>query len=417
MVLSARSVWRVAAIAGWCALQTLSSAGCAGPQSQINANPGATLTIGVDLPLSGADASDGVPTANAVKLAIRDANDMQLVAGFRLVADIRDDAVNGVHDPDKGAVNFQQFVENPDVVGVIGPLNSNVAQALIPISNADELVLISPANTNPDLTIGPQALALRKSHPLEITYYRVCPTDAVQGSAGATFAYETLKTRRAYIMDDDMTFGRGVADQWASQFRSEGGTILGHDHATPGQTDFTEMIDHAEAAGADVIFFGGESSTGAAAARKEMTGTGLASVPYLSGDGIQNQQFLDVAGPESENSYATVAAANAAELPTASEFIREYRAAYGQDAGAYSASAYVATMVLIDAIARAVRDGQGQPPTRAQVLAHVRSAATYSSILGVFSFDQNGDTTLKIVSIWRASHGKWVFLTQRDFGS
>ena len=114
------------------------------------------------------------------------------------------------------------------------------------------------------------------------------------------------------------------------------------------------MIRAAGAAGVDIVFFGGASSTGAAQARKQMAGTPLAHTTYESGDGIQNQEFLNVTGAESDNSFATVAAANAAELPTADNFMKEYRRAYGQVAGAYSANAYAATMVLVQAIAKAV---------------------------------------------------------------
>jgi branched-chain amino acid transport system substrate-binding protein len=402
------------ALAAGAVLAALALASCTGAPTSTPA-AGGNITIGVDLPLTGADASDGVPTANAARLAIKDANDAQLITGFTLTADVQDDAVNGVHDPAKGAANLDSFVADQSVLGVIGPLNSNVALTEIPISNAQSLALISPANTTPDLTIGAHALALRKTQPLVISYFRVCPTDDVQGEAGATFAYQTLGLRRAYVMDDDQTFGRGVADQWASQFRSDGGTVVAHEHASPGQTDFSGMIDRASRAGVDVVFFGGESSTGAAVARKQMAGTPLAHVAYVSGDGIQNQQFLDVAGPEAENSYATVAAADADQLPTAAEFIKEYRAAYGQDAGAYSASAYVATMVLVQAIAAAVHADGGVMPTRSEVLSQLHSMGSINSILGVFSFDQNGDTTLKIVSIWKAKNGKWTFMTQRDF--
>ena len=396
-------------------LPTLAQIGCSAAAGNSDGATGGTITIGVDLPLSGADASDGVPTANAVKLAVKDADDGGLVPGFTLRTDVRDDAVNGVHDPQRGIANFDAFVGDATDLGVIGPLNSNVAQAIIPISNEDSLALISPANTSPELTKGMQALALRKAHPLAITYFRVCPTDDVQGSAGAAFAYTVLGSRRAFVIDDGQTFGRGVADEWAGEFKSEGGTILDHVHAQPTQTDFRSTIAQAASSGADIVFFGGESSTGAAVFRKQMAGTPIAHIDYASADGIQNQQFLDVAGPESENSYATVASANAAELPTANTFIKEYQAAYGQAAGAYSASAYVATMVLIDAIAKAARQNGGKMPTREQVLDMLRGTSNFASILGVFSFDQNGDTTLKIVSVWKAEKKRWTFLTQRDF--
>lgn len=393
---------------------TICALGCS--QSSLpEAATGNTITIGVDLPLSGADASDGVPTANAARLAVKDANDGKLIPDFTLRIDVRDDSIGGVHSPEKGATNFNAFIADPTVLGVVGPLNSNVAQTIIPLSNANELALISPANTSPDLTIGNEALRLRKAHPLEVTYFRDCTTDDAQGSAGATFAYQTLGARRAYLMDDNATFGRGLSDQWASQFRSEGGAILGHLHAQPGQTDFSDMIRAAAASGADIVFFGGESSTGAAEARKQMAGTPLAHIIYESGDGIQNQQFLDVAGPESENSYATVASVDAAKLPTADTFVKEYQAAYGQAVGAYSANSYVATMVLVQAIAKAVQANGGKMPSREQVLDQLRSTPSFSSIVGVFSFDQNGDTTQKMVSIWKTKNGRWTFMTQRNF--
>ncbi len=146
-----------------------------------------------------------------------------------------------------------------------------------------------------------------------------------------------------------------------------------------------------------------------------MVGTAPAHTYYAAGDGIQNQQFLDVAAAESENSYATVASANADELPAAATFVKEYKEAYGQADGAYSASAYVATMVLVNAIAKAVRQDGGRMPTREEVLDLLRGTSNFNSILGIFSFDQNGDTTLKIVSIWKAKNKHWTFMTQRDF--
>src|SRR5438132_13219939 len=120
-----RRSFRVLAIATFLA-GGLGAAGCMQSSGVAPSENGGTITIGTDLPLSGADASDGVPTANAVKLAIRDANNGKLVPGFTLTLDLRDDTVNGVHDPDKGVTNFKEFVANPNALGVIGPLNSNV---------------------------------------------------------------------------------------------------------------------------------------------------------------------------------------------------------------------------------------------------------------------------------------------------
>jgi branched-chain amino acid transport system substrate-binding protein len=108
-----------------------------------------TIKLGVDLPESGAEASDGIPTLNGVKYAVQTAG---TVEGFTIEVSNLDDAVNGVHDPQKGAQNLQQFVNDSKVLGVVGPFNSSVARAEIPISNRAHLAQISPANTNQCLT-------------------------------------------------------------------------------------------------------------------------------------------------------------------------------------------------------------------------------------------------------------------------
>src|ERR1700736_181841 len=80
---------------------SLAFGGCTGSTSSSgqNAASGTVIKIGADLPVSGADASDGVPTKNGVLLAVQDANDQHLIPGFTLEADPLDVAVNGVHNP------------------------------------------------------------------------------------------------------------------------------------------------------------------------------------------------------------------------------------------------------------------------------------------------------------------------------
>ena len=63
-----------------------------------------------------------------------------------------DDAVNGVHNPEQGAKNAQAFIADPAVLAVVGPFNSNVARAMMPILNQADLAQISPSNTNETLT-------------------------------------------------------------------------------------------------------------------------------------------------------------------------------------------------------------------------------------------------------------------------
>jgi branched-chain amino acid transport system substrate-binding protein len=412
-VFSARSACAALAISS-----ALSLAACAqNSTAPVASNSGTLIKIGVTLPVTGVDASDGKPAAEAVRLAVADANAGHAVPGLTLQAVVLNDAVLGAHNAQRGASNVQLFAQDAAVLGIIGPLNSDVALMEIPISNQLGIALISPANTSPELTKGTKALALRASHPDQITYFRVCTTDDFQGPAGAQYVYQQLKARRAYVIDDSNTFGRGLADEWAGEFTSEGGRILAHQHFIASKADFGALAAEIKAAHPDLVFFGGESATGGGKLRSALVLAGLGAVPFASGDGIQNQEYFTLAGANADNSYATVAAVNADALPSAGQFVKAYRATVRAPFGAYAANAYAATQALINAIAEASSDDKGAIPSRGEVLAKLRATKDLNTVIGRFSFDQNGDTTEHIISIYRAQGGKWNFIYQRDFAN
>ncbi len=400
-----------ALLIGGCAKQSSSTS----PSTSAGNAAGNVIKIGIDLPISGADASIGVPTQYGAQLAIKQANDKNLVPGFTFEADVLDDAVNGVHDPAQGAKNIETFGADPAVLGVIGPFNSSVARAEIPLANSLLLPLISPSNTNPTLTKGADALAMRKDHPDEITYFRVCTTDDIQGPAGATYEYTKLGARRAYVIDDNETYGKGVADQWEAAFKKLGGTILGHDHITKGQQDFHALLTRVASTHPDIVFFGGNTSTGGGLIRKQMPDAGLGATTYAGADGISDDQFLKDAGATADNVWVTVASVNATKLPAAAQFLKDYQAEYHQPVGPYSANSYAAASVLINAIGEAVKANGGKAPTREQVLEQLRKTKDFPSVVGTFSFDQNGDTTNRIISFYEAVKDKWNFVTQQNF--
>lgn len=368
----------------------------------VSAAPAKVVKIGVDLPMSGGEAPNGVPTNNGVILAIEEAN--KAGGPYRFEEELKDDAVNGVHDPAQGAKNAQELIADPAVVGIVGNFNSNVGKAVIPITNAAGIVQISPAQTNPGLTKGPDAAALRTK---PNNYFRVCTTDDIQGPVGADYAYRTLKARKVSILDDQETYGKGIADEFEKEFKRLGGTVLSHDGIPKGTQDFHAILTAIKAKNPDLLYFGGVTTTGGGLIRKQMPDVGL-RIPYEGGDGIVEDEFLKVAGDAANGSYGTVASVNVQRIPEAQAFVRAYKARFGSDPGAYSANAYVAAKIIIDAV-RAVG------PDRAKVLDWVRKLHNYKSIIGTFSFDKNGDTTLKIISIYAVKNNKWQWVDQVSF--
>jgi len=357
-----------------------------------------TYKIGVDLPMSGADASNGIPTDNGVILAVEEANKKGLPGGIMLEHQVLDDAVQGVHDPAAGSQNIKTFVADASVMALVGPFNSNVAQAEIPVTNDAGLAQISPSNTNDKLTIGDDAKKLRQSHPDTITYFRVCTRDHYQGAAGAQSA-KKLGFKKIYIVDDNETYGKGLADVFEAAFKAGGGTILGHDHLTKNQQDFKALLTKIKSTNPDAVFYGGVTATGGGLLRKQMADAGMAKLPYVGGDGISDEEFLKIAGSEADNSYYTVAAPDVG-MASAMAFNKAYQARFHQAPGAYSAAAYSAAWVIINAIEAAQKSGS---VTRAAVLKNIQDTKNMASPIGPVAFDKNGDTTNGVISFYKIS--------------
>jgi branched-chain amino acid transport system substrate-binding protein len=380
------------------------------------------LKIGITFPLQGSSLASAGPARDGALLAIKEANAAGTVKGYTIEAVIKDHSVNGQYDAQQGAKDMTALVSDSAVAGVIGPFNSAVAKVQIPIANEAGLIQCSPANTNPDLTKGDAGKQLRAKNPDKITYVRTATTDDIQGPAVAQYAYQDLGLRSVAIVDDLTVFGIGVADAFGAEFEKLGGKVVGREGADPKTTDFLPILTEFKTLNPDSVFFGGVTANGGGLLRKQMPQAGLGDLAYLGPDGIQDQNggvqgsFINIAGQAAANSYSSVAAIH--DIPDAAAFATKYSAEYKTDPGAYSASGYACAQILIKAMADAVAKGD---VTREAVRAGVTSGASFDTALGPITFDEVGDTSQKIISLYKvdmtASDGKgdWIFVKQIDY--
>jgi len=146
-----------------------------------------------------------------------------------------------------------------------------------------------------------------------------------------------------------------------------------------------------------------------------MGDVGLGSVDFLGGDGIQDTQFFTEAGAAGDGAYSTVAAPNPADLSSATAFVSAYKAKFNSDPGAYSANAYDAMQIIIQAVKGAIQSNGGKLPTSASafreaVRANV-AAIHYSGAIGTTTFDTNGDTNNKLLTLWKGNGGQWTYVS------
>jgi branched-chain amino acid transport system substrate-binding protein len=396
-----------------------------------------TIKIGTDLPVSGKDESSGKPAENGAHLAVDQANANHTISGYTLVFDPKDDVgPSGIHDPAVGAQNVTALVGDALVAGIVGPFNSNVAKAEMPIANQAPIAQISPANTNTCLTqegadvgcSGADDVVPTLRPTGKVTYFRVAATDNHQGSAGADFLYKTKSYKSVYVIDDAETYGLGIAEAFTKEWKSLGGTLLGRSSEPGTTTSYVSLLTQIAAKHPDVIYFAGLDSTGGILIRQQMLQVpALKNLPFAGGDGLQTSTFandigLNRGGPV----FATVATADETKIASAQTFIKQYDAVYGAaNLGAYSAAGYDCANILIQAIKTALANGAHTPKDASdaagakafrQAVINAIQNISYDGALGHQSFDKNGDTTNRVITVYQlgpnaSNKPDWTYVT------
>jgi branched-chain amino acid transport system substrate-binding protein len=386
------------------AAATLALASCGTSASSASGGKG-TIRIGIDLPLSGGDQSAGVSAENGALLAIAEANGAGGLDGYKIAAFPLDDASPSLGNPQQGATNVQKFIADGQVLAMVGPLTSNVARTEMPLASSAALVMISPSATADCLTQAhnyctngePASL-----HPDGKTdFFRTCTTNSVQGLALADFAIKQ-GYRNVYVLDDGDAYGKGIADSFAAELTARGGTIAAHDEFDPSSTrDFKSFLTKAKSKSVDLVMFGGTSSNGGGILRLQMK-TSLPGLPYFGGDAIADNQFIQDAGSNADGSTYTVAAADAGKLVSPQPFLTNFRKVYTRDTdyGMYTANMYDATKIVIAALDHAIKAASGKLPSREAIRIEI-ARTDYIGVTGRNTFDANGDTGNKIISLYR----------------
>lgn len=375
------------------------------------------LCIGTDFPLTGTDESQGIPAQNGANLAIR--QHRNLGQGYTLTSCNQDDAspITNIHDPGQGAANVTALVKNPKVIGIVGPGNSNVAEAEIPIVTSAGLAMVSSETTDLCLTLRQYCAHPDQVHPpgKPNTFFRLSPNDAEQGKADADLMYKGLHMHTACVVDDGEVYGRNLATFFSSNFQANNGIILGtRQHIAAGQT-LAQLAQVAQACVVlhpEAVFYGGVTSNGAGLLKRQLTLAGFTG-PFVAGDGITSDPlFLQTAGADANNTYATSLGPDPSTFAHTS-FAHDYQASYGTQPDHRSAGAYDAAMILITALQSALKTGPANLASlRSAVLDKVMNPdQPYHGLTGTITFDSNGDNTAKrLFTVYGIQNGRWVYL-------
>ena len=360
---------------------------------------GQVVKIGVIAPLSGALTALGVGIRNGADLAVKQANDAKKIKGWKIVLAPEDDTAT----PDVGANAATKLSDDKSVMAVIGTLNSSVAEKVAPILNSQKVVMVSPSNTNPSLTQGTDPN--EKVRPFEY-YFRVATTDAIQGPFAANFAYNDAKKRNVVVIHDKKTYGQGLALQFKAQFEKDGGKVPTVETIEPDDKDFSAVLSRVKRFNPDMIYFGGEYPA-ASLLTSQADQQGL-KVPLMGGDGIFDPTYINVAKQAAEGDYATSVGAPTDQLATAKAFVDAYNAAkYPDPYSAYGAYAYDAANVIIEALSKVLPDQSKIDDALRPKFRQAVQDGSIDGVTGKVAFDEFGDTTTRILTVYKVENGAW----------
>ncbi len=377
--------------------------------SSSSSSAGKTLTIYSSLPLQGDSRPQSQSVVNGEKLALEQAGGK--IGNFTIKYTSLDDATAAAGKWDAGAVsnNARKAAQDSGTIAYLGEFNSGASAISIPILNQAGILQVSPSNTAFGLTkSGPGA---DKGEPDKYyptgkrTYGRVVPIDDIQGAAQATYQKDKGCTK-TYILNDKEVYGKGVGSTTQAALKKIGITVAGNDGIDTKAANFRTLAQKIKASGADCMFFGGITQNKAVQVWNDVHAA-VPTAKLFGPDGVAESPFTTkLSADEQKVTFVTNPTLDPKLYPASGQkFFADYKAKFGADPEPYAIYGYEAMSVVLDSIKRAA-DKAGD---RQAVIDAFFATKDKESVLGTYSIDQFGDTTLSDYGGNTVSGGKLVF--------
>jgi branched-chain amino acid transport system substrate-binding protein len=345
-------------------------AACGGPTFEctdaigcVDIAPDEPIHIAYMLTISGATAFLGEDSVGAIEIAIDDRGGELLGHPISLTGE------DSLCSAEGGQTAATKVSADPTILGVIGTNCSSAATAAMPTISSAGLVMLSPSNTAPALTI--------EGETWQPGYFRICHTDLFQGSVAAEFAFNELGATTAATIHDGSPYADQLQQVFAGRFQELGGTITFQGAVNVGDTDMRTVLTSVAADSPDVLYYPIFEPEGPFITAQSSEIAGLEETVLMGADGLLSDSFPENAGPNVVGMYLSGPYVSGANYD---DFLAKWDAKFGGvPPSGFHAFAYDGTNILLDAIeAVAVVDDDGT--------IHVGRQALRDAINGVTSY-------------------------------
>ncbi len=408
------SVRCVSALAGACALAVGLAACGPGATGSGTAITGSRLTVYSSLPLQGPTGPRSQAIVNGAKLAVEEAG--AKVGKYAIGYVSLDDSTPAQARADDAATsrNARKAVGDKRTIAYLGEYNSGATGVSLQILNQVGIAQVSPTSTYVGLTTnkaGSKAGEPDKYYPAnKRTFARIVPPDTIQGASLARAVKDDgCKTIR--IWNTKTAYSAGLARNLATSAKAGGLSVEGNDAIDPRAANYQQQ---AAAIKADCFVFTGEIEDNGVQALKDVA-LAHPKLKLYGGDGVTQNAFADpktgLPAAIASRFKGTIATPDPGRLnPAAKRFLASYRTTY-EDASPdpYAIYGYESMSLILDAITRANTTTKGKL-TRESVYKALLATRNRQSVLGTYSIDANGDTSLTDYGLHKIVNGKLVFV-------
>jgi branched-chain amino acid transport system substrate-binding protein len=359
---------------------------------------GTTLVVYASLPLNGPESAEAHDVLDAEQLALRQAGGK--VGRYTIDLVPLTDATSTGWSPKLIAANAREVIQRANAIAYLGEIDPNASAQSIPITNADELLEVSPYDTAIGLTQATPAVSGSPNVYYESfstygrTFGRVVPDDSYQAKAQLQ-VMQSLGVKKLFIAQDGGAYGDAIALAVQADASKYGITATAPTRSTAGLSQ----------SGADALFYGGvagptavQSFNGAVTANPKLK--------LFGPGGLYTSSFVSQLSPAAQAAtYLSEPGLTTAELPPAgTQFLAAFKAAYHHVPWTQAIFGYAAMQVVLSAL----RGAGVNADSRAATLNHFLGAKNISTAIGTLSISKSGDVALAPYIFSRVKGGKLV---------
>jgi branched-chain amino acid transport system substrate-binding protein len=344
------------------------------------------VAIGYQAPLTGENAQYGILFRNSATMAVEDFNKSGKLPGVTIVLKFEDSK----GDAKEGVNIAKKFVDDTQIVGVLGDFSSTVSMAAAQVYKEAKMPQLSQTASHPDYV------------KISEWQFRNITTQAYEGPFVARWAMGNPQLKKFAIVGIQNDWGQSAVKNFVDGVKANGGDVVSTEFFNPGTRDFRAILTKVARERPDAVYMAMFYEDGAAFLQQRLQ-MGV-KTPVFATSSLYSPKVIELAGPAANELFLSSTFMKEDSAPNVQAYVREYTARYKSEPDQFSAQAFDATNIMLDAIVRA----GGAGATRQKVRDALAATRNFPGVTGNTTFDPVTREPSKTLARMQIRDGKFV---------